>query len=148
MSEKDELPSLTIKDKVNFPYILANQMLTFQKAILNQEFSEREIREAVNGFVELIPDSWKDEDWKSDLEKAKVIEKKDVRPVVAGTIRMSKEVCSRLGIPVFNEEETYDSYKLFHSCVNLLDRRGMISKVTKIDKVLGERFGDGYKEDR
>jgi len=71
MSEVFEA-ELTLKDRLNFPYLLANQILTFQKAILNLEFSEREIREAIEGLVHLIPQAWKDEQFGKDMKKAQI----------------------------------------------------------------------------
>lgn len=140
MSEKEFEALLTIKDRLNFPYLIARQIITYQQAILNTEHSDREIQEAINGLVELIPDSWKDNKWKDELKQAEVIENKDLRPVVAGNVRMNEEVCKELGIPAFKEEKTCDPNKLFHACMNLLDRRGLITKISRTEKVLGEEW--------
>lgn len=135
MSEKQPEAQLTLKDRLNYPYLLANQILTFQKALLAQEHSKREIRETIEGFVQLIPESWKDTKFKEDIDKAKIIEQIDLRPLVAGNIRMSKEVCEDLGIAAFKEEETFDYYKIFYACINLLDRRGLTSKKTYTEEL-------------
>jgi len=137
LSSRDFEAQLTLKDRLNFPYLLANQILTFQKAILNLEYSEREIREAIEGFVHLIPESWKDDKFKDDMTKARVKRKKDVRPIVTGSIRMSQKACEQLGIPAFKEEESFDYYKMFQACVNLLDRRGLTSKRSFTEKFTG-----------
>ena len=148
MSEK-EFPTLTIKGKLDFPYLLARQIITYQQAILNTEHSEREIQEAINGLVEMIPESWKDSEWEKEIKEANVEEKVDVGPPVAGSIRMDEATCLSLGIPKWKIVKTKDSNKLFHSCIDLLNRRGMLSRVTKIEKMLGERFEpDGYRENR
>ena len=147
MSEK-EFPTLTIKGKIDFPYLLARQIITYQQAILNTEHSQREIQEAINGLVEMLPASWKDAEWEKEIKEAEVEEKVDVAPLVAGSIRMNEETCLSLGIPKWKIVKTNDSNKLFHSCIDLLDRRGMLSRVTKIEKMLGERFEpDGYEKD-
>jgi hypothetical protein len=148
MYEEQELPSLTIKDKMNYPYLLAAQFLTIQKAMLNQEFSEREIKEAILGLVNMIPESWMDEDWNKQQKDSVIIDKIDVRPTFCG-VPPSIEYCKDNGIIPFEEKETFDYYKLFHACVNLLDRRGIITRRAKIEKHLGERYdNDGHGEDR
>lgn len=140
-SEQLNAFQLTLKDKVNFPYILANQMLTFQKALLALEYSEREIKECVHGFVSIIPSEWKDDKFKEDLDKSFVEKKIDVRPRVAGNIRMSKEACKEIDIPAFKTEKTVDYYLRFQACVDLLNRRGLISEKTKTEKVEGVKYG-------
>ena len=146
MSEK-EFPTLTIKGKVDFPYLLARQIITYQQAILNTEHSEREIQEAIAGLVEMVPNSWKDSEWEKEIKEAEVEEQVDVAPIVAGNIRMNEATCKELGIPKWKIVKTNDSNKLFHSCIDLLDRRGMLSRVTKIEKMLGKRFEpDGYEK--
>jgi len=135
LSSKDFEAQLTLKDRLNFPYLLANQILTFQKAILNLEYSEREIREAIEGFVHLIPESWKDGKFKEDMKKARVKRKKDVRPIVTGSIRMSEQACRKLGIPAFKEKESLDYYKMFQACMDLLDRKKMLSKILRIEEL-------------
>lgn len=141
--EEEELPSLNIKDKVNYPYLLASQILTYQKATLNLDFSDREIKEAIEGFVQMIPDSWKDEDWDKALKKSEIKESIDVRPEFCG-VKPSLEYCKENGITAFIEKKTFDSMKLFHACINLLDRRGLISKVSRVEKVLGDEW-DGER---
>lgn len=52
MTEKEQLPNLTVRDKLNVPYLLATQILTFRKAILNAgEHSKEEIEEAPRDLV-------------------------------------------------------------------------------------------------
>jgi len=135
MSQKEFEAQLTLKDRLNFPYLLANQILTFQKAILNLEFSEREIREAIEGFVHLIPEAWKDEKFKEALDEAKVKQKIDKRPLVAGNIRMSEATCLQLGFQPFEEKEVVDYYKMFQACINLLDRKKMLSRIARIEEL-------------
>lgn len=134
MSYKEEIVSLTIRDRMNFPYLLANQVLTIQKSILNQEFSEREIQEAVNGLVQMVPDSWKDEEWYDALDKALVKRIIDVRPDFCG-VTATEKWCKEYGIVAFIEEDEFDSYRLFHAVICLLDRRGLISRQTFTEKI-------------
>jgi hypothetical protein len=136
LSEQQQEAQLTLKDRLNFPYILANQILTFQKSLLALEYSEQEIRESIEGFVHLIPQSWKDKQFEDDLESAKTKQKIDKRPIVAGNLRISEETCKSLGIEPFEEKEVVDYYKVFQACIDLLNRRDLISKKKRIEKLV------------
>jgi len=142
MSQKEFEAQLTLKDRLNFPYLLANQILTFQKALLALEFSEREVRETIEGFIHLIPQSWKDEAFTEEMAKAKITLKIDNRPLVAGNIRMSPEACLKLGLTPFEDKVTFDYYSLFQACINLLDRRGLTSRRTFTEKMTGKPFSE------
>lgn len=135
MSEQEA--QLTLKDRLNFPYLLANQILTFQKAILALEYSAEEIRETIEGFVHMIPDDMKDDEFLKDLEEAQKTEKVDVRPIIASRIRMSEETCEQLGIPAFEEKTVFDYYAMFQACMNLLSRRGMLTKIARVEILEG-----------
>ena len=139
MSEQQQEAQLTLKDRLNMPYLIANQILTFQKSLLAVENSEREIIEAIKGLVNMIPDSWKDETFKKDMEKARVKRKVDVRPDWCG-LRASKEFCEKHGIQSEIEEEVDDWYKAFQACINLLDRRGMLTKNQVIEQLEGVSY--------
>jgi len=143
MSEAPREADLTLKERVNFPYLLANQILTIQKAFLvadSSEISEREKRDAILGFVYLIPNTWKDKKFEKEIKEAIIKQKKDRRPRVAGNIRMSKEVCKELGIPAFVEKETFDYYKMFQACMNLLERKQYLSKIVRIEELENIEF--------
>lgn len=127
---------LTLKDRMNFPYLFANQILTFQKALLAEEYSEREIQEAIKGFVNMIPSTWEDDKFKQDLETASRKVEVDVRPVVVPGIRLNPEVCEELGLPTVEVEEEIDYYKMFRACIDLLDRRGLTSHKTYTEKLI------------
>jgi len=139
LSEKEFEAELTLKDRLNFPYLLANQILTFQKAILNLEYSEREIRDAIESFVHLIPQNWKDEKFEEELKAAIIKKQIDVRMEFCG-VKPHLDYCKDNGIEPFKEQETFDYYKMFQACINLLDRKGMISKIITTDKITGVRY--------
>ena len=130
-----EEAQLSIKDRLNFPYILANQILTFQKSILAQDFSEREIEESIKGFVHLVPDNWKDKQFHKALKDATIIKKLDKRPQITGTVKMDVKVCEELGIKAFEEKTVFDYYKMFQACINLLQRRRMLSKINPVEEI-------------
>lgn len=146
MSQEHEA-QLTLKDRLNFPYILANQILTFQKALLAQEFSEREIRETIEGFIHLIPDDWKDDTFNKALKKSKETRKNDVRPIVTGTVRMSAKACEEMGIPAFVDEEVSNYYAIFQECMNLLSRKKLLSKILRVEQLESIDFDTATTED-
>lgn len=134
MSEQQQEAQLTLKDRLNMPYLIANQILTFQKSLLAVENSEREITEAIKGLVNMIPSSWKDETFKKDIEAARIKRKVDVRPDWCG-LKASKAFCEEHKIQHEKEEEVDDWYRAFQACMNLLARLGMLSKVTRVEEL-------------
>lgn len=146
MSESTQYEAqLTLKDRLNYPYLLANQILTFQRALLALEFSEREIRETIEGFVHMIPESWKDDKFNEKMDEATIIRKIDIRPKFCGQ-SATIEVCEELGIPTFKEVKTFDYYDLFQACIDLLDRRGLTSRRTFTEKFTGKPFNGETQE--
>jgi len=132
MSQSNAFPSLTIKDKINWPFILGDMVLKFHEAIVKVEGeqSEQEVREAVLALNASIPTSWKESDpsYRTEASKAVIKRKIDVR----------KEWCGhKVGKPKYEREEIIDPYRLFNCIVDLLDRRGLISREEKIEKVDG-----------
>ena len=134
MSETQYEAQLTLKDRLNFPYLLANQILTFQRSLLAIEFTEREIRDTIEGFVHMIPESYKDDKFKADMKKATILKKIDLRPKFCGQ-PATIEVCEQLGIPIFKEVTTFDYYDLFQACMNLLQRRHMLTKTNPVEQI-------------
>ena len=139
MSEKEVEAQLTLKDRLNYPYFIGHAILTNNKAILS-EYSEKQIIEATKNLRSLIPESWEDEKFKEDLEKAQIKKKTDIRPFVAGNTRMSEEACKEHGIPCFKEEKSFDYEKLRMACINLFDRRGLTARRIFTERVTGKTF--------
>lgn len=125
----DQFPEaqLTMRDRLPYHFILTQMILTFQKAILNIQYSAEELREAVEGFVNHIPILWRDEQFNKDLKKAQMLVYEDLRPVFCG-IPADKEYCEKNGIPVERLVRTFDYFKVFNAVVNLLNRRHMLLK--------------------
>lgn len=98
------------------------------------------MQETVEGFEHLIPDNWKDDQFRKEIDEARTTTRVDVRPIVTGSVRMSEETSKQLGIPAFVVEESVDYYKTFQAIINLLERKGMVSKVSRVEKVLGEEW--------
>lgn len=125
MSDKSEL-SLTIGDKINWPFILGNAILKFQESIVKPEGmqSDQQVRESAMVLYNMIPSSWylDDELFVEDLTNATIKIKVDTRTIWCG-VR-----CGELKDHPPRIEEEIDPYRLVNACVNLLDRRGYLSK--------------------
>jgi len=134
LSETQYEAQLTLKDRLNFPYLLANQILTFQRSLLAIGFTEREIRDTIEGFVHMIPESYKDKKFKKDMEKATIKKQIDLRPKFCG-LPATLETCKELGIEPFKEVTTFDYYDLFQACMNLLQRRHMLTKTNPVEQI-------------
>jgi hypothetical protein len=142
MSQRKENQfDLTIRDRLNFPYLLGLQVETFQKSILNKDFSRREIEESIQGLVNVIPTRWKDKKFKDDLESAKAKVQVDIRPAFAG-VRMKKELCEIRKIPIIQETIVIDYFKMLQACIDILDRLGMLSKREYTEAPTGMPFGE------
>lgn len=130
----DEAP-LGLRGRINFEYILGAQMVTYQSVLKNEEFKEEQVREVIKGFVDILPEAWRDDKFKKDLDKAVKKEFVDIRPLVAGNIRLSKEVCEKLNIPFQKEKAIFDYRAIMHACINLLNRRRLLSKVNPVEEL-------------
>ena len=119
---------LTIRDRLPINLILTNAVITIQKSILNIEYSAEEIKEAVQGFVAMIPEDLYDQQFINEIRAAKQLIPVDVRPVFCEN-KVSAEWCQSRGLPVIKYIETFDYFKVFHACFNLLQRRNMLLKM-------------------
>jgi len=139
--------NLTVRDRINYNYILANQILTFQKAILAlEDASAREIIESVEGLLHMIPENYKDEKFKQELEEAKIVRIIDNRPMNCG-VKISEELCRAMGIEPYIKEEILDPFKAFYACINLLQRLGKLDRPEytermTMEKIEGEMIDD------
>lgn len=141
MSSKAPQFDLNIRDKLDFPFRVDQQIETFQKATLNTDYSRREIEESINGLVHLMPSRWRDDKFKEDLQKAKAKVQQDIRPVFAG-VRMNKDLCRERKIPMTKEGEVIDYFKMLLACIDLLDRLGMLSRRVFTEAPTGMPFGE------
>jgi hypothetical protein len=148
------MPNLTVKDKINYPFILANCMLNVHNALIKEEGlqSEQACRESVLVFFNSIPKSWIEDDpkFKEDMQETIIYEKVDNRSEWCGR-KVGSPFCPHLKDDVecqrcelFKDchvkEEKLQPYKLYHACVNVLDRKGLISKTEKVEMFDGKRF--------
>jgi len=129
---------LTMRDRLPMNFILTNALITIQKSILNIKYSSEEIREAVQGFVAMIPDTLKDEAFNKEIESARQLIIVDSRPVFCG-IPASEKYCNRKGIQAVRSVETFDFFKVLHACFNLLMRKNMLLKIQPKEIFTGKR---------
>lgn len=150
MSEKKRPEAqLTVRGEVNHPYLLQCQIQTIQSTSLiekgESKYAKEQWRRAIQGEVGLIPDVWKGEKFKKEVEAAKHEETIDLRPFIVSGIRMDEETCKELGIPAFKKKTVFDSEKMFQACTNLLHRRKMLGKVNPVEEIAMielERLGE------
>lgn len=137
--------NLVLKDRINYPYLISNQILTIQKAIQNPEASAFQIREAVLSLLAMIPTIWEDEDFRKAMDKATIKVKVDNRANLGfcGS-PPSLETCKELGIKAFTIKKSMNYYSAFHAAIDLFQRRGMLSKKLLTEKFTGKRYkGEG-----
>lgn len=118
-----------IRDRLHYTWLLQEQVRTFQKSVMNQLFTRRELEESIRGLVAMIPDIWKetDEKWLADFAKATSEVKVDVRSSFAG-VKMSFNRCKEKGIEPFKTVKQTDYFIVLQAVFNKLFRMGMLSK--------------------
>lgn len=132
-NQPQEQQGLMLGDRINWPYILGSGVLKFYEAIIREEGnqSEQQVRESALTLYHSIPSQWvkKDDQFKKDVKAA--FEKKDVdvRKIFQGR---------RVGKPKFKKEEVLDPYRLFQACVDVFQRRGLLSKTVYTEKLVPE----------
>ena len=129
---------LTMRDRLPINFIYTNALITIQKSILNIQYSSEEIREAITGFVAMIPDGLKDEQFNEEIDAAKQVMLVDRRPVFCG-VPASLEYCKRKGIQMKARVETFNYFQVLHACFNLLMRRNMLLKSQPKEIFTGKR---------
>lgn len=126
-----QMENLILGGRINWPYILGVATLKFVDVTVKVEGeqSEQEIREAALVLQAFIPDAWVASDQKYKDEIKKAIEQKEVD--------VRKEWCGRkIGEPKFEKIEVVDGHKLAHACVNVYQRRGLLSKTIFTEKII------------
>lgn len=134
-AEKLEEGQLSLKGRINFEYLLGAQIAAYQFVLKGEEFKEAQVKEVIKGFVDIMPANWRDKDFKEDLKKAVTKMHTDIRPLVAGNIRLDVKICEKLGIPTTRTEETFNYRAIMQACINLLDRRKLLSKVNPVEEL-------------
>ncbi len=133
MSEEKDLTSLILGDRINWPFILGTSVLNFFNSVVKMEGeqSEQEVREAAITMYNSIPSQWvkADDQFRAELKEAIKEREVDAR----------REWCGKkIGKLKTKQEEYIDPYKLYHSCVNVFQRRGLLSKTIFTEKIVPE----------
>jgi len=140
---------LTLKDRINYPYILSTKLLTIDEAIKARtksgQESRREIEESIFSLDSSIPVAYKDDDYEIDMEKANKKVIIDNRPLVCG-VPISEKACSEQGITPYTEETERDPFIVLQAIINLLNRRGMLSKTQWMEIATGNEYKDEDSE--
>ncbi len=129
----DEI-QLTIRDRINYPYVLANQIITIQRVLLNEE-AAKEVIDSVEALVHQIPDLYKDEAFHKEIDAAVLQIKKDIRPKFGGK-SIDDKTCEELGIPITEEVEEKDPWAILQAVFNLLQRRSMLTRRSFVEKIV------------
>lgn len=131
---------LTVKDRLNHSYLLAKAMIAHIERMPDagtDEESERSLRNTVEALYGTIPTVWKelDPDFFEEMQAAKYTKKFDIRPVVAGAVRLSENKCRKLGIKTHRDVVTFDYRRVYQACVNLLNRMNMLAKKNFVEEL-------------
>lgn len=134
LGDLDEI-GLSIGTRINYPFLLGKQIVTWQNSIVKGEGiqSPQEILEAALGLYQMIPDQWRiqDKDFDKEVEASVTLTRIDTRQIWCGV---------PVGRPRFRIIPKFNPYKLFHACVNLLARRGMLAKTLYEEIAPGIKF--------
>lgn len=136
---------LTMRDRLPMNFILTNALITIQKSILNIKYSSEEIKEAIQGFVAMIPDGLKDKEFNNEMDGARIYYQIENRPYFCG-VPANDEYCQRMGIQTVATVETFDYFKVLHACFNLLHRRHMLLKIQPKEIFTGHKARGGEDE--
>lgn len=138
---------LTVRDKINFPYLIAKLLSLIHEFMISQ-YAEVELIQAIEGLISSIPDDMKDKDFRDEMEGtdkikgARIQYLMDIRPSWCGHV-VDVEVCKELGIPIEEKAETLDPYMSLQACMNLFYRLGMLTKKVYIEFTEGLSFYTG-----
>lgn len=138
---------LTVKDRLNHSYLLAKAMIAHIEKMPDagtDEASERALRNTVEALYHTIPTIWKelDPDFFEEMKAAQYIKKVDIRPIVAGNIRLDENICRSLGIKTHKEVTTFNYRRVYQACVNLLNRMNMLAKKNFVEELEQIDFDD------
>lgn len=144
MSYRTQRPSrgseLTIRDRINFSYILAEFEIRLGAVLdLEKNPSLEKFRALVTWLIHTIPNGWKDDKFGEDMNQAKVKILMDVRPRICG-LPLSNSYCERKGIPIRRETVLNDPFLQHQAIINLWYRRGLLSRVKYREISSGKKF--------
>lgn len=136
---KDE-ERLVLQDRLNYPFLLASQILNFTRAtsVPDDEYSHERIIDHILTLKNMIPESWAatDTKYQEDLKKAIKIQWIDDRPQWCGV---------RVGRSNPRPLLRWDYYRLFNAVINLCDRRHILTRVMFTEEATGRTIEEDQK---
>lgn len=136
---------LELKERLNYTYIFQEGLLTINKALNSDNYDEEKVQKLILNLYAKIPDSWIDDEFKEDIKKCIQKFRIDVRPNSCGT-KLSSEACRGMGLDIEKTIEVVDIYRIQTAIVNLLDRRNMLVRRSKIEYSTGKNLKDLVEE--
>jgi len=138
ISEQLEEQGLVLGNDINWAKILAIGVLNLHNSTIKVEGeqSQQEIREAALALYNSIPTGWviADKQFQEDLKKCFSVVEVDMR----------KEWCGkRVGPPKIEKRKVLDHWRLFHTCVDVFNRRNIIGKPRYTEIATGKPFEKG-----
>jgi len=134
-----EISGLAIRDRMNHPFLLANGIYIFQHTTTDAVNLESVVRETVMALYDIMPDMWEDAAFQKDIDRAKTQQTVDSRPDFCGQ-KATVEWCRVHGIPPTQSVVIYNHHLIMKACINLLDRRGLLTKKLFKEVFTGERW--------
>lgn len=128
----------TLKDRLNYPYIIMRTILKLLDTLGDIEKSDLSIREVVEALIRLIPNSWKDKEFHKARQSAEITKYIDVRPTFCEK-PATLEWCKENGIQPYKKQITYNYYILLSAAIDLLDRRHLLTRREYVEKFTGRR---------
>lgn len=127
--------SFELIEEINYPQLIFQMIRIVQMARLSP--NQEDYSGCVMFFYEMVPESWKDEQFKTDMVRAHkaIVESKGVAYVSDGGIhRPFRPPASHLRYMDYEEVEDVEVFtewnydEVFHACINLFDRRGLLMR--------------------
>lgn len=135
-TQKEDSIQLELKERLNYPYIFQEGLLTINKAMNAPDMDIKKVKSLILNLYSKIPDSWIDTEFKDDVKDCIKYINIDCRPEICGT-PMNVEECINQGIQYYKKEEIIDHFALQTAIINLLDRRNMLVRRSKIEASTG-----------
>jgi hypothetical protein len=146
LSKAQRLKNLTIRDRINFSYILGEYELKLSEVLnLKEDPGLQSFRAFVNWFIHTLPDDWKDNIYYDQMDEARKEVVADIRPSICGH-PLDPGYCEKNKIPLYEIQVYYDPFKQQQAVINLLYRLGLLSRVKYREISTGRKFQEGQKD--
>jgi len=130
-----ETAAATINEDIDYKRLINHQILECLVA------DDYEFEGKVRRLLSMIPEGWKDQKFREELEQARYETEVKIPVKFAGIT-----VVNNPNIPTQTQRiEAYDWEKIFEACINLFDRVGLLLKKIKKEIWMGIKFDDARK---